>query len=286
MQEINSNVYIETGYAGVTLGAINQRHGLVLIDAPFHPEDIRSWRSSLVSLGGGVDRMLINLDAHIDRIMGSWAMECTIVGHEDLAQLFQTRPFPYRSQANETGAEWETHENLGTVRWAPPEISFTHEMRVHWDEAPILLEHRTGAEIGALWVHMPEHKILFLGDMVMTGQPPFLGNANIPQWVGALQEVMDPAFRGYTLVGGRDGILQRDQVRWQIRYLEKIQKQLEKLKEKNAPEGEVEGLIPKLLAEFDLPQSLGDLYHRRLKWGLSQYYLRNYFPENLKEIEE
>jgi hypothetical protein len=63
MQEITPQVYIETGYAGVTLGAINWPHGLILIDSPFRADDARSWRSSLLNMGGGVERMIINLDA-------------------------------------------------------------------------------------------------------------------------------------------------------------------------------------------------------------------------------
>ena len=77
MQELAHHVYIETGYAGVTLGAINWSHGLVLIDAPFRAEDARSWRSALLNLGGGVDRLLVNLDAHFDRTLGVRAMDCT-----------------------------------------------------------------------------------------------------------------------------------------------------------------------------------------------------------------
>jgi glyoxylase-like metal-dependent hydrolase (beta-lactamase superfamily II) len=286
MQEISPNVYIETGYAGVTLGAINLGHGLVLIDAPFLAEDIRSWRSSLISLGGGVDRMLINQDTHIDRIMGASAMECTIVGHEDLAKIFQTRPFPYRSQSLETGAEWELFDNQGTTRWAPPELSFSQEMKIHWGNTPIFLEHCPGGESGALWVHMPEERVLFLGDLVVHNQPPFMANTYIPAWIETLEKVLEPEFKNYTLVGGRNGLVRREHVRWQIRFLDKVQKQLEGLKERNAPESEIEKLAPKLLKDIEHPQNRENLYLRRLKWGLSVYYLKNYFPENLKEIEE
>lgn len=285
MQEISSNVYIETGFTGVTLGAINLRHGLLLIDAPFLPEDLRSWRSSLVSLGGGVDRMLINLDAHIDRIVGSWGMECTILGHEELAQIFQTRPFPYRSQSLETGSEWESHDNLGTSRWAPPEISFSDEMQIHWDENPILLKRCPGAENGAIWVHLPEERVLFLGDLVIPDQPPFLANAHIPTWIETLKDALEAAPRNYIFVGGRSGLIRREHVHWQMKYLEKIQKQLERKKDQNASESEIEELIPKLLKDLDYPKINEKLYFRRLKYGLTQYYLRNYFPENLEEPE-
>ena len=42
MQEISPKVFIETSYPGVTLGAIDWTHGLILVDAPFRPEDIRA----------------------------------------------------------------------------------------------------------------------------------------------------------------------------------------------------------------------------------------------------
>ena len=99
MQEIAPHVYIEPGYAGVTLGAINWPHGLILLDSPFRQEDTRSWRSALLNLGSGAERMLVNLDAHFDRTLGTRAMDCTVVGHEKMAQAFRNRPVTFKTQA-------------------------------------------------------------------------------------------------------------------------------------------------------------------------------------------
>lgn len=134
MQEVSSNVFFETSYLGVTLGAVNLAHGLLLVDAPPRPEDIRSWRASLLNLGGGVDRLLVNLDAHVDRTLGVRAMECTVVAHEKTAFVFRNRPTSFKSQDAEAGAEWEKCNGLGSIRWAPPEISFSHRMLIHWDD--------------------------------------------------------------------------------------------------------------------------------------------------------
>jgi hypothetical protein len=60
-----------------------------LIDAPFRADDVRTWRSALLNLGGGVDRMLVNLDAHLDRTLGTRAMECTVVGQERMTEIFR-----------------------------------------------------------------------------------------------------------------------------------------------------------------------------------------------------
>ena len=63
----------------MTLGVINLPHGLVQMDAPPSPEDARTWRAALLSLGGGSERLLVNLDAHPDRTLGARAMDCTVV---------------------------------------------------------------------------------------------------------------------------------------------------------------------------------------------------------------
>ena len=74
MDTITKNVYIDNQYPGVTLGVIVQPRGLIQIDAPPSPEDGRSWRAALMNLGGGPDRLLVNLDAHPDRTLGVRAM--------------------------------------------------------------------------------------------------------------------------------------------------------------------------------------------------------------------
>ena len=51
MQELAPHIFIETAYPGVTLGAINFPHGLIMIDAPLRPDDIRLWRATLFNIG-------------------------------------------------------------------------------------------------------------------------------------------------------------------------------------------------------------------------------------------
>ncbi len=100
MQEIANNIFIETQYPGVTLGAIGRKHGLVLIDAPFRQDDARSWRSALLNLGGGITNIMIQLDAHMDRTMGAKAMECTILSHAEAASCISKPPCFDKSSKN------------------------------------------------------------------------------------------------------------------------------------------------------------------------------------------
>ena len=180
MKEIAPKIYFETAYEGVTLGAVSLSHGLILIDTPYKPEDIRSWRSSLLNLGGGVVRLLINLDAHEDRTLGAKGMECTVVSHELVNEIFNNRSSTFKPQNNETGAEWEESGNLGTIRWAPPEITFSDQMQVHWDDYPVTLEYHPGPSTGSIWVKLPEQKIIFLVMQFLLTNHPSLKTVTFP----------------------------------------------------------------------------------------------------------
>jgi glyoxylase-like metal-dependent hydrolase (beta-lactamase superfamily II) len=272
MQEITPDIFIETNYLGVNLGVINAPHGLILIDAPLRPEDNRSWRSALLNLGGGVDRMLINLDAHPDRTLGSRAMECTVVGHEKIAQAFRNRPTTFKSQNSETGADWEQIPSLGTIRWNPPEISFSEEMEIHWGSDPILLEYRPGPNAGAIWIHIPDEEVLFIGDAVLKDQPPFLSHAELPAWINNLKDLQSPEYRDYFLVSGRTGLITQEDIRKQVQYLEKAQGIINQLCEQKMQSELVEKAIPELLAPFHVqPQRLIQYTHR-IRWGLTHYH--------------
>ena len=285
MQELAHHIYIETSYAGVTLGAINWPHGLILIDAPFRPEDARSWRSALLNLGGGVDRLLINLDAHFDRTLGVRAMDCTVVSHEKMAEIFRNRPVTFKTQGTETGAEWELYNGLGSIRWVPPEITFTEQLLIHWDEAPLLLESHPGPSTGAIWAILPDQHIAFVGDALVPDQPPFLASADLPAWIDTLKPLLTPEWQDYLLISGRNGPVAHQQIYRQINFLEKVEHVMGQMARQKAPVSETEQLVPGLLGDFDIPPQQEQLYRHRLQYGLSNYYRRHYQPSE-EEIPE
>jgi len=285
MQELAPHVYIETAYPGVTLGAINWSHGLILIDAPFRPEDTRAWRAALLNLSGGVDRLLVNLDAHIDRTLGARNMDCTVVGHEKTAAVFRNRPVTFKAQGLETGAEWEQFNGVGSIRWAVPDLTFSERLVIHWDENPLILEHHPGPAAGAIWAVLPGARVIMLGDAVVVNQPPFLAAADIPVWIESLKPLLLPEYRDYLLVSGRGGLLAHQQVRSQIDFLAKVDEQVARLAEKGSEPEETAQLIPALLSELDYPAERSSRYEQRLRYGLMRYFIRHYRPTT-EELEE
>src|SRR5688572_24595089 len=255
MEAITENVHIEDKYVGVTLGLITQPRGLIQIDAPPSAEDGRTWRASLMGMGNGPERVLVNLDAHPDRTLGARAMDCTVIAHEKTALAFRNRPNTFKAQGDETGANWEAIPGLGSVRWAPPEISFMEKMILHWGDTPILIESHPGPASGAIWVILPEEKVVFVGDAIMKGQPPFLAYASLPEWIETLRLLQEPEYKGYTIVSSRGGVVTPQVVRSQADVLKRIHDRVEKLGSKKSAPAAVDKLADQLLKDFRAPSA-------------------------------
>ena len=276
MESIAEGIYVEDHYLGVTLGVVQQARGLIQIDAPPSPEDIRSWRAALMSLSGGPERVLAILDAHPDRTLGARAMECTVIAQEKSAQVFRARPTTFKAQGAETGADWETIPGLGTVRWAAPEITFTTQMSLHWDETPVLLEHHPGPTTGAMWVILPQKKVAFIGDLVSKNQPPFLAHADLPAWIEALGHLADQEFRGFAFVSGRGGTVSAAAIKAQTDLMKRIHDRLEKMAARGTSPEATEKLIEPFLGTFKSSAARHKQYMQRMRYGLRHYYARHY----------
>jgi glyoxylase-like metal-dependent hydrolase (beta-lactamase superfamily II) len=276
MQEITKNIYIEDQFLGVTLGVIVTPRGLIQIDAPPSPEDARSWRASLMNLGGGIDRLLINMDAHPDRTLGARAMDCTVVAHEKTALIFRTRPSTFKAQGEETGADWESIPGLGSVRWAPPEISFLDQMSLHWGTSPVLLESHAGPSNGSIWVRMPVEKVVFVGDMIMKNQPPFLAGSNLKAWLESLNLLLESEYKGYTFISSRGGVVTPTVIKAQYDFLKHIHDKLSKSTSKKPNPAAVEKMVASLLTWFKAPAARQKQFAQRLRYGLMHYNARQY----------
>jgi glyoxylase-like metal-dependent hydrolase (beta-lactamase superfamily II) len=275
MDSIGKHIYIENQYPGVTLGIVRHSRGLIQIDAPPSPEDGRSWRAALMNLGSGPERILINLDSHPDRTLGVRAMDCSVIAHDETAQVFRNRPSTFKAQSDDTGASWESIPGLTGIRWVAPEISFTHSMTLQSDDA-ILLESHPGPNPGAIWVIFPEEKIVFVGDAVLKNQPPFLADADLLAWLETLALLQSKAYCDYTVVSGRDGVVNATVIKKQVAFLKDAHKKIERTSKRKKAADLMEGLVQPLLSNFKGPAARQKQYAQRLHYGLKHYYVKHY----------
>lgn len=273
MQQLTRNIFYEDDYLGVTVGALVFPHGTVLIDAPLRGEDARSWRSMLINQRGGPNKLMVSLDAHPDRTLGARAMDCTIIAHQKAAQAFRSRPSIFKGQTVETGADWENYNESVGMRWAPPDITFTERLTLHWGGPDVVVAHRPGPSAGSVWVEIPEAKVVFVGDTVVIKQPPFLAQAEFEPWLRNL-DLLTEEYQDYTIVCGRGGLAKKADVQVLQNFIRETMQKLDHLAEKKAPPDELEFLLPDLLQKYKTTIDKQEHYSERLTYGIYHAYLR------------
>ena len=71
-------------------------------------------------------------------------------------------------------------------------------------------------------------------------------------------------------------MINQDDVKTQLKFLEKVNKHLDTLAERGAEPEAAEQQTALLLADFFIPNERKNQFQRRLQFGLRQYYLRHY----------
>jgi glyoxylase-like metal-dependent hydrolase (beta-lactamase superfamily II) len=283
MKEIAEDIFIESSLPGIILGAVRLEQGLVLIDAPVYSRDAQPWRSSFARAGSSSERLLVLLDEHLDRSIGARAMKCVTVAHERTAQVLGSRPTSAKPVSTKTGAIWETLDDLGTIHGSQPEITFTHSMSIHWGKEPVELEYHAGPSRGAIWVILPKAKVIFVGDCVLSKQPPFLASADLDAWLDSLALLRSAKYREYIMISGRSGMVTQEEAKNQATLLKRIQNGLEKFAHHKSEPGITENFALELLKDFPARnRKEEDMFKSRLLWGLQQLYSNHFFPASLE----
>lgn len=282
MQQLDRGIFFEDSYLGSTLGGLVFPYGTIMIDAPLRMEDARSWRSVLLNQRGGSNRLLINLDAHPDRTLGAKNLDCTIVAQQKTAQVFRNRPTIFKGQSTPSGSAWESYNDAIGLRWAPPDLTFTQSINLHWGGPDVLIEHHPGPMTGSSWAIIASEKVIFVGDTITTNQPPFIANADFNEWLESL-DLLSTTYADFLIVAGRGGLASQKIVSDQIQMIKLAAKGIEKLVKRNAGPEATEELIPALLELFSFERAWTDVYSQRLRYGLYQYYARHYRPSSSLE---
>ncbi len=275
MQQIGKGIFYEDQYMGVTLGGLVCPHGTIYIDAPLRIDDARSWRASLMAQRSGNHRLLINLDAHPDRTLGTRALDCIVVAHNKTAQVFRNRPTIFKGQTVESGAAWESYNEAVGIRWAPPDVTFSQSMSLFWGGPDVILEHHVGPTPGTTWVILPTEKIIFVGDTVVVHQPPFMASSDLTDWLNSLT-LLQTQYKDYFVIGGRGGAASPEAIRAMISGLKNTLKGMERLSKRHASPDATDDLLSGLMDDFSVPTNMRDRYILRLRYGLFQNYSRRY----------
>ncbi len=274
MEKVTENVYWQRYTAGV-VGVLNTPHGLVCIDAPLLMEESRLWRGDLMRLRGGSERLVVLLDTNPDRALGIRNMDMPVISHELAMQALSGRPVTYRSEGH-TGTYADTAEMSGAYRWPLVDLSFSAEMELNWAEGkPIQLLHRPGPRPESIWVVWEEARVVFVGDAVLQAEPPFLATADLSLWIDSLNDLLTDRFKRFAIIGGRDGLLRRADVRNHLNRLERLRAMVDELKAQPDDDEALRAQVDRLLKKYHpADEKQKRFFADRLYYGLKMYLKR------------
>lgn len=274
MQEIASGIFVETGFRRVNVGAILTADGWVLIDTPPYPEDARCWRESLQEVRDAPIRAIVTTDCHRDRFLGNfWFDTRVVIAHAESINHIRSLPSAFVDSAIEALAQdsVERHQ-FSNMRLRLPTVSFTRRMQLRYGGWEIPLLAMPGPTAGSLWVHLPEHGVLFAGDSIIVNQHLYISNSSTKDWLENMTNLRRSRFAAEIIVPGRGPLTDKAATEPVSNYLRLARRRVHSLYRAGRPRADTSSLVPELLPMFPYQEHELERVQRRIKTGLDRIY--------------
>ncbi|MFA7761437.1 MBL fold metallo-hydrolase [Streptomyces sp. NPDC048723] len=245
------------GWCVNNAGLIVSGKASVLVDTAATEARSRRLREQVLAEGRSAPSMLVNTHSHGDHTFGNYLFpEATVYAHVEArremqhAGLHLTQMWP--------DVVW------GDIEVALPQVTYRDGMTLHVGDLAVELLHPGPAHtVNDTVVWVPEHRVLFTGDIVMSGVTPFCPLGSITGSLKAIGQLrsLDPV----TVVTGHGPVAGPEVLDVAEAYLRWVQGLAE--------EGVRAGLAPKDVArEADLSEFAGLLEPSRLIPNLHRAY--------------
>lgn len=194
----------------------------IFVDTATNPDQTPKDLKALKKITDKKIKFLINTHYHGDHTLGNMYFKDIIAHTSCLTTLKEQTPV-YQKYVKQ---EIKPKSDKFSIKL--PTITFTKELSLH--QTPlIVITHYGGHTPGSSTVYIPEDKILFSGDLLFVGSHPYMGDANIPTWISALQTLQKLDITH--IIPGHGEICDKKEFTTHITYLNTFHANLKNLKE-------------------------------------------------------
>lgn len=278
MDKLTPNVYVETGYRGSTVGAIITPLGVICVDTPLLPADARHWRAQIASITHQPIVYLIYTDGHRDRVLGHQWLGGMIVAHEATWDKMRSYGDALRQQVVEFlahhGAPDAAEEIAHHLQLGLPQLTMSDNstLTLHTNRPQVSVRPVGGANLGSVWVELPDQGVVFAGDLVTLNTHPFMSEASMTVWLDRLAELRDPEYFATKIVPGRGSGYRRADTQKVSDYLTDMRDSVRQMMRERRGRIDVSELMPPFLDRFPIPIGENERVQRRIKTGLEKVY--------------
>ncbi len=306
MEQIGTNVFVETVYPGVNVGCIVTDQGSICIDTPLLPGEAQRWRTRVASLGGEPIRFVVYTNGQRERILGTQYLIGDTQGAVSRAATLSLQP-ELGPQARDEALPGQGQDGgKGTViahrlAWAEvkghctdsfkqsmiellahrdpdifdleiilPDITLDASLKLYLgDEVVALL----AATRGMLWVWLPKQAVLFAGDTVVVGTHPPLTVTDTREWLAALARLRrERRFQEAVIVPGRGPLCDTSATEPLTEYLRLARDRTRRLCRAGRPKADLNRVAADLVPLYPVADGQRERVQRQIKMGLDELY--------------
>lgn len=173
---------------GANASLIRTARGAVVVDTTSSPADMRALLDA-VGMSPADACLVINTHSHSDHTWGNSLFACPILAHKVCRETMLANLQGPWSAARAEGLE---------IRL--PTQGFEERRDLVVGGVEIQVVHLDAHTPGSVVVWLPQSRTLWTGDLIFEGRYPFIGDADVPEWISILKRL--PNFGARTIVPG------------------------------------------------------------------------------------
>jgi cyclase len=187
MQQLTSNVFVETGIRGCNHGFVTTSDGIVMIDSPHKPSDAMKLKAEIAKRGGNL-RYIINTEPHGDHWTGNAYFDVPVVAHEGVRRRIQETDMAEHVARVATFGPDEP-ALLENYRANAPVITFEEGMKLHVGDHTFEMIHMPGHTMYQAAICIKEEGVVFTSDNIFHKCHTWLQEAHPDLWLETLQSL-------------------------------------------------------------------------------------------------
>lgn len=182
--ELETGVYARLHEGLTNAGIIIGDSGVMVIDSLRVPSFARDLIKDVRHITDKPIQYVVDTHSHWDHSWGNEEFpDATIIGHEncynEMVDVEANKA--WRAKVTSSGDPWSEEANL--VQITPPNLTFETSMRLFFGGREIVLKYFGRAHTGGdIFIHLPDDKIVFTGDVAQDGGVPYLGDGYPEEW--------------------------------------------------------------------------------------------------------
>lgn len=182
--ELEAGVYARLHEGLTNAGIIVGDNGVLVIDSLRVPSFARDLIKDVRHITSKPIQYLIDTHSHWDHSWGNEEFpEATIIGHENCYDEMVDVEANQRWRDKIIAANDPWSEEAHLVKITPPNLTFETSMRLFFGGREIILKYLGKAHTsGDIFIHLPNERIVFTGDVAQDGGVPYLGDSYPDEW--------------------------------------------------------------------------------------------------------